>query len=61
MEYRQHIEAPVRTYVRGDDRNPRAVFVETGPDHFAHARTYSEIALPFAASHKTGEDIKKFL
>lgn len=59
--YREHVKAPVRTYVRDEVGNPRATYVETGPDHFAHARTYCEIALPMAAAHSTGEDIGRFL
>jgi hypothetical protein len=61
LDYREHIKSPVRTYVRDEKGNPVADFVSTGPDHFAHARTYSEIALPLAASVTTGDDIGKFL
>lgn len=61
-EYQNHIMAPVRTYVKDPETgNPKATFINTGPDHFAHARTYCEIALPLAASIQTGEDIKRFL
>jgi len=69
-EYREHIKSPVRTYVKsgtvdekrksqGDDLV--AKYIPTGPDHYALARVYNEIALPFAASFKTHEDIQKFL
>ena len=47
--------------IRDDNGDPKLEFVKTGADHFAHSRTYSEIALPFAASISTGRDIKKFL
>jgi phage terminase large subunit GpA-like protein len=60
-DYREHIKAPVRTYKRDENDNPQATYVSTGPDHFALSRVYSEIALPFAASISTGEDIQKFL
>jgi hypothetical protein len=70
-EYREHIKAPVRTYVKEggasvDDKKSQgdnlvAKYISTGPDHYALARVYSEIALPFAASLTTGEDIRKFL
>ena len=60
-QYREHIKAPVRTYKKGDDGNPQATYVSTGPDHFALARVYSEIALPLAASVTTGQDVEKFL
>jgi predicted S18 family serine protease len=36
------------------------VYVETGPEHFAHALTYAEIALPFAPQ-AIGQDIAKFM
>jgi hypothetical protein len=70
MEYREHIQAPIRTYVRegsAEDIKKRqsdnlvAKYISTGPDHYALARVYSEIALPFAASLTSGEDIAKFL
>ena len=61
-EYREHIKAPVRTYKKNpDDGNPQATYISTAADHFALSRVYSEIALPFAASISTGEDIKSFL
>ncbi len=70
MEYRQHIQAPVRTYVRegtAEEKQKRQTdnltskYISTGPDHFASARVYSEIALPFAASLAQSENIEKFL
>lgn len=70
MEYQEHIQSPVRTYVKEgsveDKRkqqsdNTVARYISTGPDHYALARVYSEIALPFAASLTQGEDIEKFL
>lgn len=60
-EYREHLKAPVRTYKRDENDNPQATYISTGADHFALSRVYSEIALPFAASISTGEDIKSFL
>ena len=46
----------VGTYERDEFGNPIYVFKETGPDHFAHARAYAEIALPLGsgASHEQG-------
>jgi len=70
MEYRQHIQAPIRTYVREgsvEEKQKRQTdnlvsrYISTGEDHFALARVYSEIALPFAASLTSGEDVKRFL
>jgi hypothetical protein len=69
-EYLNHIQAPIRTYVKEgsvEDRRKRqsdnlvTKYVSTTPDHFALARVYNEIALPFAASRTQGEDIEKFL
>ncbi len=69
-EYLDHIQAPVRTYKREgsvEEKRKRQTdnlvckYISTGPDHFASARVYSEIALPFAASLTSGEDIEKFL
>lgn len=59
--YRDHIKAPVRTYKRDENDNPRAVYVSTGPDHFGLARVYNEIALPLAASFTTGRNVEQFL
>jgi DNA-directed RNA polymerase subunit RPC12/RpoP len=61
LEYREHMKSLVRTYEKDETGNPVATFVETGPDHYAHALNYAEIALPFAASMTTGQDVKKFL
>jgi len=70
LEYRNHIQVPIRTYVREgtvEEKRKRqtdnlvAKYISTGPDHYALARVYSEIALPFAASLTSGEDIEKFL
>ena len=60
-EYREHMKSLVSTYERDDNGNPKLAYVKTGADHFAHARCYNEIALPFAASISTGKDVKKFL
>ncbi len=70
MEYREHIQAPIRTYVREgsvEEKKKRQTdilvtkYLSTGPDHFALARVYNEIALPFAASLTSGEDVARFL
>ena len=55
-----HMKNLTSTYVRDKKDNPQLDFVKTGPDHFAHARTYSEIALPLCASRETNQDIKTF-
>lgn len=71
LEYREHLKAPIRTYVRsGTSEDARkkqgssdlvAKYISTSPDHYALARVYSEIALPLAASHVSGENVARFL
>ena len=66
-EFREHIKSPVRTYVKPEVKknqkaqkesvSPIATFVETGPDHYAHALNYSEIALSFAANVHEAHDL----
>lgn len=60
-EYKEHIKSLVRVYKKDPMGNPRAEYVETGPDHFAHAQTYAEIALPMAASYVNNQPIGAFL
>jgi len=49
-EYKNHIQAPVRTPGFDVNGNPIARYItaEHVPDHFAHARNYAEIALALA-------------
>lgn len=51
-EYKRHMLSLVRIYEKDADGNPIGKYVKAGSeeDHFAHARNYSEIALPLAAS-----------
>ena len=60
-EYREHIKSLVGTYERDEFGNPIYVYKETGPDHFAHARAYAEMALPLVAMQVTNKDVKAFL
>jgi hypothetical protein len=60
-EYKEHIQNIVRHYKRNNAGDPVAEYVHKGDDHFAHARCYSELALPLAASVQTNKDIKVFL
>ncbi|GMU26117.1 MAG: hypothetical protein AMXMBFR16_10220 [Candidatus Uhrbacteria bacterium] len=60
-EFREHMKALVRTYEKDDNGNPKAKYVETSADHFAHALTYAEIALPLGASYVTSRSIGAFL
>jgi len=59
LEYREHIKNLVRTYEKDDTGNPAAVYVNTGPDHFAHSLVYADIGLVLAAVTPGGEDIGK--
>lgn len=61
FEYREHIKSLVGTYEEDEHGNPIATFTDTGPDHFAHARTYAEIALPLVAMRETHKDVGTFL
>lgn len=60
-EYRTHIKTPVRIYEKDNFGNPVGRYVGGDNDHFAHARTYAEIALPLAASISTSKDVRGFL
>lgn len=48
--FRNHIHEPVRIYKEDKWGNKYGVYESVKPDHFAHADTYSEIALPLGAS-----------
>lgn len=62
-EYKTSIQNPTRIYRTDSSGNSNAVYVcpEHHPDHYAHARTYSEIALKFAGAAHTNKDIGKVL
>lgn len=63
-EYRDHMKCLVKKYKSADentDQDETAVYVKTGPDHYAHARNYNEMALPLAASLATNQNIRSFL
>ncbi len=61
LEAREHMKNLVRTYEKDEHGNLSATYIKTGAEHFAHARCYSEIALPLAASYVRGQDISSFL
>jgi hypothetical protein len=50
----------VRTYEKDEHGNPEATYVNTGPDHYAHALCYADIALTFVPS-AGGTNISKVL
>lgn len=57
LEFKEHMKALVRTYEKDELGNSKAVYLNTGPDHFAHALNYAEIALPLAAGVVAGGDM----
>jgi hypothetical protein len=61
LEFKEHMKNVVRTYEKDDLNNPRAVYINTGTDHYVHALTYAEMALPLAAGIVTNKDIGTFL
>lgn len=61
LEYRTHIRNIARIYEEDKDGNQIGRYINNGDDHFAHARTYSEIALPLAASISHNTDVGKLL
>lgn len=45
IEYRDQLKAVTRIYKKDQYGNPIGAYVASKPDHFAHARTYNELAL----------------
>lgn len=58
-QYKSHIKEPVRRYEKDRDGNPIGRYISVNPDHYAHSRNYSELALPLALSLGTHQDISK--
>jgi Phage terminase large subunit (GpA) len=58
QEYRTHVKSLVRTYEKDKSGNPVGRYVKAAndEDHYAHARNYAEIALPFALSFASAQD-----
>ena len=59
LEFKEHMKALVRTFEKDELGNSKAVYLSTGPDHFAHALNYAEIALPLAAGIVAGDDLNE--
>ena len=59
LEYKEHIKALARIYSKDSSGNPIGKYdkADTKDDHFAHSRTYSEIALPLGISLERSYDI----
>jgi hypothetical protein len=58
-EYRANLKALVRDYRNDQWGNPIGRYIKASrdQDHYAHARTYAEIALPLAANIGTSTDL----
>jgi hypothetical protein len=61
LSFRDHIKSLVRIYEKDNTGNYVASYADTGPDHFAHALNYAEMALPLAASYVQNQPVKAFL
>ena len=61
VEYKFHLVNQVRRYEEDANGNPVGRYINIGPDHFGHARCYSEIALPCAAALTQNSNIRNFL
>lgn len=60
-EFQDNLQSIFKRYGEDQYGNEVSWYESTGPDHFAHALTYSEIALPLLASLRTSENIEAFL
>lgn len=61
-EYKQHVKALVRIIKNDIDGNPVGRYEKktNDHDHFAHAHTYCELALPFATGLGNNQDIEEY-
>lgn len=58
FEYKDQLKVPARIYKKDKQGNPVGYYENFGrDDHYAHARNYAEIALPFAASNKSYSNV----
>ena len=62
LAWKSHLKVPGRIYKKDQWGNPVGMYVKgSKPDHYAHARNYAEIALPFAVSIHRSCDIEDLL
>jgi len=61
LEYREQVQNLIKRYRKDASGNPIGEYISIGADHFAHARCYSEIALPLAASLTTNQNVRIYL
>ena len=60
-DFETHLQNIFKRYGEDQHGNETSWYESTDPDHYAHALTYAEIALPLAAAHKTNKNIEAFL
>ena len=51
----------IKRYDKDTRGNPTSMYINIGADHSAHARCYSEIALPLGASIHTNQNVRIYL
>lgn len=56
--FREHVQAPSRTYILDKYGRPKAIYLNKKPDHQAHALLLSEVAHMRAYSRSTGRPIR---
>lgn len=60
QEYKDQIKVPARIYKHDANGNPVGKYINSGnDDHYAHARTYSEIALALVGNVTGNRDIEE--
>ncbi len=61
-EYKQHLKSLVRITTKDSDGNPIGSYEKktNDHDHYAHARNYAELALPFAICIGENQDIREY-
>ena len=61
QEFEDNLKNIFKRYASDSFGNEVSFYESNGPDHYAHALTYAEIALPLLAAHKTNKNIEAFL
>jgi len=54
VEYKTHIQSLIKENFEDENGNPMAKYIAVDDDHYAHSRTYSEIAVPLLFTLSTG-------
>ena len=60
-DFEKHLQNIFKRYGEDQYGNETSWYESTDSDHYAHALTYAEIALPLAAAHTTNKSIEAFL